>query len=429
MVCRSLHLFFVYFQELDQLPDLPTAIEESVTEDLLAEENYLNLSLRSCDVLECVSTKFHDYCGQDICSVETKRLPKSSQTDTIIRNGHSNSQTQTDTTVETHIPIMRSVGTQTDFAEQKNTGTQVRLPDLTIEDIDSQEMCMFYTGIPSKEEFYLLFNELDDASQNTHRAGDGTKKGRPRSLRLIDEFFMVLLRLRLGLLLEDLSFRFKVSKATCSNIVNEWISYLSIKFRSLTPWPSRTKVQATMPGKFKKRYPNCRVIIDCTEFYTQNPQSLANKTLMYSHYKSHMTWKALLGISPAGVITFVSDMWTGSISDKQLTLRCGILDLCEPGDAIMADKGFQISDLTAPRGLHLIVPPMKFEKFNRRQVEETRRIANLRIDVERAMERVKNFRILQGVMPINMSHQGSDILKICVGLSNLLPPLVHDSDV
>lgn len=119
-------------------------------------------------------------------------------------------------------------------------------------------------------------------------------------------------------------------------------------------------------------------------------------------------------------------MWTRSISDKQLKLIC-ILDVCKPGDAIMADKGFQISDLTAPRDLHLIIPPVKYEKFNRRQVEVKIRISNLRIDVERAMERVKTFEFYQE--SINMSHQGSDILKIFVGLGNLHSPPVHHSDV
>ena len=140
-----------------------------------------------------------------------------------------------------------------------------------------------------------------------------------------------------------------------------------------------------------------------------------------------MTWKALIGISPTGVITFVSDLWSGGISDKQITIKSGLLELCEAGDAVMADKGFLISDLTTPRGLHLIIPPMKFQRFNRRQVEETRRIANLRIDVERAMERLKNFRILQGVMPITMSKQASHILKICAALSNVHPPLIQDN--
>ena len=66
-----------------------------------------------------------------------------------------------------------------------------------------------------------------------------------------------------------------------------------------------------------------------------------------------MTYKALLGISPSGVITFVSDLWTGSTSDKQMTKLSGLLDLCEAGDAIMADKGFLISDLTTPIFRHL----------------------------------------------------------------------------
>lgn len=419
---KDLQVFALFFQEYDARP-CTTEDVSLLQDDLLEEEIFLNLGLRSADAAECVSVRLHDYCGLDVSTVEREKLPKDSQTENRVETSDASTQTEE----EKNIPLMCSSGTQTINNEQKEMATQVKMPDICIEDISDNEKCMFYTGIPNKETFFLLFDEFADAVENTSRSGDGHKKGRPRSLRLVDEFFMVLLRLRLGLLLEDLSYRFKVSKSTCSLIINGWISYLSVKLISLTPWLSKSCIKQTMPEKFRKRYPNCRVIIDCTEFYTQNPQSLTNKTLMFSHYKSHMTWKALLGISPSGVITFVSDMWTGGISDKQLTMKCGILDLCEPGDAIMADKGFQISDLTAPRGLHLIIPPMKFEKFNRRQVEETRRIANLRIDVERAMERVKNFRILQGVMPINMSHQGSDILKICVGLSNLLPPLVHDS--
>ena len=72
-----------------------------------------------------------------------------------------------------------------------------------------------------------------------------------------------------------------------------------------------------------------------------------------------MTYKALEGISPNGVVTFVSNCWTGSISDKKNTQRCGLLELLEEGDAIMADKGFTISDLTTPKGIELIIPPFK----------------------------------------------------------------------
>ncbi|KAK6167051.1 hypothetical protein SNE40_021159 [Patella caerulea] len=141
-----------------------------------------------------------------------------------------------------------------------------------------------------------------------------------------------------------------------------------------------------------------------------------------------MTYKTLIGINPRGVITFVSDLWAGSISDKQLTKKCGILDLLEEGDAIMADKGFLIKDLTTPRGIEVIIPPFKtkYKRLTKREVEETRRIANLRIHIERAIERVKNFRILQGNVPITLAGQTSKIWKLCSKLSNCQPPLVTD---
>lgn len=109
-----------------------------------------------------------------------------------------------------------------------------------------------------------------------------------------------------------------------------WIDYLGVKLDFLVSWPSREIVNETMPSQFQKKNSDCRVIIDCTEINTETPQSLANKSLMYSNYKSHMTWKVLLVISPCGMITFTSV--EGSISDKQLTSKCGILELCEEGD-------------------------------------------------------------------------------------------------
>lgn len=110
----------------------------------------------------------------------------------------------------------------------------------------------------------------------------------------------------------------------------------------LETWPDRNVIKDNMPDSFKRRYPNCRVIIDCTEIYTETPQSVSNKGRMYSDYKSHMTWRVLIGISPNGVTTHLSDLWTGSTSDKQVhvTKLSKLIEKCEPGDAIMGDKGF-----------------------------------------------------------------------------------------
>ena len=100
----------------------------------------------------------------------------------------------------------------------------------------------------------------------------------------------------------------------------------------------------TMPAIFKTTYPSTRCIIDCTEIFCQRPSSLSSQSAMYSNYKHHVTYKGLLGIAPSGAITFISELYEGSISDKEIVKRSGILNknLWDDNDSIMADRGFTI---------------------------------------------------------------------------------------
>ena len=112
-----------------------------------------------------------------------------------------------------------------------------------------------------------------------------------------------------------------------------------------------------MTEGFKRLYPKTRVILDCTEIYVQSPSFLLLQSQLYSTYKSNTTLKGLVGIAPHGAITFVSALYTGSISDKEITRVSGILDLLETGDAVMADKGFDIGDMLRDKGIGLNLPP------------------------------------------------------------------------
>jgi len=132
---------------------------------------------------------------------------------------------------------------------------------------------MFYAGLPSASLFYDVFDEIkDDVHTQTERKL--REVGRPRSLLLIDEFLLVLMRLRLGLLLEDLADRFKIGTSTCSDIFNRWIYYLDIQLSFLVICPSRDSINASMPSTFKSKYPKCRVVLHCTEIRTETPNSL-----------------------------------------------------------------------------------------------------------------------------------------------------------
>ena len=240
--------------------------------------------------------------------------------------------------------------------------------------------------------------------------------------------FLTLVRFRLGLLQQDLAYRFNISQSTVSRITCTWIHFLYLKLKEIPMWPSREIVRASMPKKFKEQNPTIRVIIDATEIYIEQPHLPELQQMTFSNYKNENTFKALIGISPDGTNTFVSSLFPGSIciSDKALTRQSGILDLLESGDSVMADRGFDIEEDLTLRSVHLNIPPYLRGKTQlwAKEVMVTRRIASLRIHVERAMERIKNFHNFDKSIPVSLTDIADRIFFVCCVLCNFQPPLV-----
>ncbi|XP_062614631.1 uncharacterized protein LOC134276384 [Saccostrea cucullata] len=94
----------------------------------------------------------------------------------------------------------------------------------------------------------------------------------------------------------------------------------------------------------------------------------------------------------------------GSISDKDIVIKSGFLDHLENGDVIMADRGFVIDDLLMTRGAKLVLPPFLGgrAKLSAQEEASTKDIAKHRIHVERTIERMKKFRILQKTIPLSL---------------------------
>ena len=116
-----------------------------------------------------------------------------------------------------------------------------------------------------------------------------------------------------------------------------------MKCGMISIWPPREVLSRSIPHSIKEKYPNLRCIIDCVEVMTEVPLSLV---MFNSDYKSHTTIKCLVGISPGGGFSFLSSVFPGSISDKEITILHGILSptLWEKEDGLMAVCGFTIAE-------------------------------------------------------------------------------------
>ena len=201
----------------------------------------------------------------------------------------------------------------------------------------------------------------DDEDQN------GTTLTRPTAHKLSveDEYLLVLMKLRMGLSVIDLAEMFSVSESTVNNIFLTWINYLYVTLESLKIWPHRDIILQNSPGEFLEKYPDNIIIIDATELKIQVPSALQKHSDSYSTYKSHTTLKCLLGVDPKGGVMFISQLYEGSISDKQIVERSGFLEVLrqkvitgeiKKGDSIMADKGFDIQNDLKKLDLQLNIP-------------------------------------------------------------------------
>ncbi|XP_065919410.1 uncharacterized protein [Dysidea avara] len=300
---------------------------------------------------------------------------------------------------------------------------------------NNDELVKLYTGIPDYATLIIFYEEIlkGDAEviriwkgKNSKDDFDEIKCGRSQKLPLLEQLFMTIVRLRMAFPELDLANRFGVSQSTVSRITMTWINLLYHNFKAIERFPSWSVVNKYMPEVFKKLYPDTRVIIDATEFFIERPSSLLNQACTFSNYKNRNTVKVLIGITPSGAISFVFQSYEGSISDRKLVELSGLLQMLEPGDELMADKGFLIQDLLAPLGVRLNVPPLVCSKqqMPMKDVVVTKKIAQLRVHVERAIGRVKEYRILQGVIPSAMWDSLNEVIYVCCMLTNLSPPLV-----
>ena len=154
----------------------------------------------------------------------------------------------------------------------------------------------------------------------------------PRSvLSEFDQLIMVLLKLRLNLMDQDIAYQFGVHQTTVSRNFRKVMNVLYSRLKPLIRWPEREQLILTMPIDYQSKFRRCAIILDCCEVFGQRPSNLKARAQTWSNYKHHDTVNVLIGIAPQGVISFISEAWGGGVSDVCLMESRGLFERRQEG--------------------------------------------------------------------------------------------------
>ncbi|XP_046384508.1 uncharacterized protein LOC124154677 [Ischnura elegans] len=239
-----------------------------------------------------------------------------------------------------------------------------------------------------------------------------------------DKLILCLTKLKQNMSFSALAVLFGVSVPTAVAHFHCALHLLHHTLKRYVRWLPREKIRSNLPKCFSS-FPNTRVVVDCSETSVSAPSCLSCRIQTYSHYKGRHTVKYMVGISPDGVISKVSGVYGGKASDKLIFLDSGVAGLCEPGDAVMADKGFFVDKECHEMGLSVIKPPyLRKKQLTKEEGDLNSSIARARVHVERAIQRMKVFKILQGNLPWNMVGCIDKITEVICAIVNLSNPII-----
>lgn len=285
--------------------------------------------------------------------------------------------------------------------------------------ISNDKRARLYTGIESFKTLKRIFNYVEGSlfKPLCHLTKDQV-------------FVMTLRKLRRGTPFVDLADEYSACVNTVSKYFHRtiYVMYSCLKY-ALEP-PSKETCIRHLPQFFRETLGDKRVfIIDCFEVSCETPTDPKAANAHHSFYKMRHTVKFLIAMSPHGAVSFISNAFVGRCSDRFIGQNSGFLDLLQPGDVVLADKGFDFADLIALRGARLNIPTFlrKNQQMNPLDLERDKQVTSLRVHVERIIGVLKNkYEYLRGMIEAtalqrfeNNNNAVDIIVKLCCILVNL----------
>lgn len=223
---------------------------------------------------------------------------------------------------------------------------------------------------------------------------------------------------------ERISDQLELSRTKLATMILTGIEILGNFFQNLIFTPHAKEIKKNLPLIFKIRYSNVQMIIDCFEIQITKPSDPLKQAQTWSQYKNCNTVKYLIGCTPNGLVSFISQGYGGRISDKALVENSNLLDILQPNAVVMADRGFkEIEPLLNSHGIKLLRPPSVYSGIKQSLAEtlQSKVIASLRVHVERVIRRIREFSLLKQHSVVNYKYVPylDEVVVIACGLINL----------
>ncbi|XP_043937286.1 uncharacterized protein LOC122809677 [Protopterus annectens] len=298
------------------------------------------------------------------------------------------------------------------FMSQQLKENQIPVKEaaFTMENIkEDKKWVRFYTGFDSYERFLTFLEfvtgdvELCAGKIRGHFSKGKIDVGPNMTLSHEDQLLLVLVRLRLGLLLQDLAFRFRVSESTASRIWLNWTEVMHTRLLQIPVIYSQKYIDSFQPKRVIHHQGITLTILECTDLFFDVSAKDRTKLSNTRPYRDHYIRHGYVIASPNGFMTFSSSLPFG------IAGRVGEEHITSGEEEWESEQG--VSTLSLPpflQNIPVFLPP------------EQQDLVQQVLSVKSLVDKVLNYRFLKNVYPQSMVVQVDRVWTICCYLACML---------